>query len=82
MADIELDPQWETFVQNQLESGHDLSAGDVIQDGLRTLEAKQSKLRALREHLNTGEIQAECGEFVEQSIDEMLSEFKAEMNEV
>ena len=81
MAHIELDPQWEAFVQSQLESGRYHSAGDVIQDGLRTLEARQSKLRALREHLAMGEAQAERGEFVDQTMDEMLSEFKAEMND-
>lgn len=81
MAKIELDPQWETFVQSQLESGRYHSAGDVIQDGLRTLEARQSKLRALREHLAVGEAQADRGEFVDQTMEDMLNEFKAEIND-
>lgn len=51
-------------------------ASEVVRDALRNLEEHKSKLDVIRAHLRDGELQAERGEFVTQSLDEMLTEFK------
>jgi len=73
---LSLGQHWETFIKNEVSSGRYGSASEVVRDALRNLEEHKSKLDALRAHLQEGESQAERGEFVTQSLDEMLTEFK------
>jgi len=73
---LSLGRHWETFIKNEVSSGRYGSASEVVRDALRNLEEHKSKLDALRAHLQEGELQAERGEFVNQSLDEMLTEFK------
>ena len=73
---LSLGQHWETFIKNEVSSGRYGSASEVVRDALRNLEEHKSKLDALRTHLQEGELQAERGEFVNQSLDEMLTEFK------
>jgi len=73
---LSLGQHWETFIKNEVSSGRYGSASEVVRDALRNLEEHKSKLDALRAHLQEGELQAERGEFVNQSLDEMLTEFK------
>lgn len=73
---LSLGQHWETFIKNEVSSGRYGSASEVVRDALRNLEEHKSKLDALRAHLQEGELQAERGEFVTQSLDEMLTEFK------
>ena len=72
---LSLGQHWETFIKNEVSSGRYGSASEVVRDALRNLEEHKSKLDALRAHLQEGELQAERGEFVNQSLDEMLTEF-------
>ena len=51
-------------------------ASKGVSDALRNFEEHKSILAALRSHLQEGGKQAERGEFVIQSLDEMLIEFK------
>ena len=51
-------------------------ASKVVSDVLDNIEGHKSNLKALRAHLQEGDKQAERGEFVNQSLDEMLTEFK------
>jgi len=67
---------WEVFIKNEIASGRYGSASEVVQDALRTLEARQSKLAALRTHLAKGAAQAERGEFVTESLDQALAGFR------
>ncbi len=73
---LSLGQHWESFIKNEVSSGRYGSASEVVRDALRNLEEHKSKLDALRAHLQEGELQAERGEFVNQPLDEMLTEFK------
>ena len=75
---VSLGGHWEVFITNEIASGRYGSASEVVRDALRTLEEKKAKLQALRSHLNEGAAQAARGEFVDQSVEEMLEEFKNE----
>ena len=75
---LTLGEHWETFIKNEIASGRYGSASEVVRDALRNLEERKSKLNALRVHLAEGASQAAAGEFIDQSLDEMLSEFKGQ----
>lgn len=57
-------------------SVEDVTAGLVH----HAIKEHQETVEVLRAHLAEGEAEAERGEFVTQSIDDMLTEFKAELN--
>jgi len=59
-----LEEHWEVFIRNQVVSGRYGSASEVVQDALRYMEERNSKLTALRAHLAQGETQARQGDFV------------------
>ncbi len=73
---LTLGEHWEVFIKNEISSGRYGSASEVVRDALRNLEERRAKLDALRTHLGEGRAQAQAGEFVNQPLDEMLSEFK------
>jgi len=71
-----LGEHWEVFIKNEIVSGRHGSASEVIRDALRTLEERRTKLEALRAHLTEGADQAARGEYIDQSLEEMLAELK------
>lgn len=73
---LTLGEHWETFIKNEVSSGRYGSASEVVRDALRNLEERKAKLEALRTHLAEGASQANAGEFVNQPLQEMLSEFR------
>lgn len=73
---LSLGDHWETFIKGEIASGRYGSASEVVRDALRTLEERKAKLEALRAHLAEGAQQARRGEFVDQSMDEMIDEFR------
>lgn len=73
---LSLGEHWEVFIKNEIASGRYGSASEVVRDALRNLEDRKAKLAALRGHLAEGAAQAARGEFVTDSLDEMLGEFK------
>lgn len=73
---LSLGEHWEVFIKNEVSSGRYGSASEVVRDALRTLEERKTKLDSLRAHLAEGANQALQGEFVDQSLDDMLDEFK------
>lgn len=77
---LSLGEHWEVFIKNEVASGRYGSASELVRDALRTLEERNTKLEILRQHLAEGASQAERGEFVNESLDEMLGAFKAERN--
>ena len=62
---VSLGPHWEGFIRSEIESGRYKNMSEVVRAGLRELEDRREKLRALREHLVTGYEQAQHGEFVD-----------------
>ena len=78
---LTLGDHWEVFIKNEVASGRYGSASEVVRDALRTLEERKAKQEALRQHLAEGAQQAARGEFVSQSIDEMMDEFEVEYND-
>ncbi|MCU7848715.1 MAG: type II toxin-antitoxin system ParD family antitoxin [Candidatus Thiodiazotropha sp. (ex Lucinoma kastoroae)] len=73
---LSLGDHWEVFIKNEIASGRYGSASEVVRDALRNLEERKAKLTALRGHLAEGAAQAERGEYVTDSLNDMLSEFK------
>ncbi len=75
---LSLGEHWEKFIKLEINSGRYGSASEVVRDALRNLEEKKSKLTALQAHLAVGSIQAANKDFVKQSPQDILHEFKSQ----
>lgn len=75
---LSLGEHWEIFIKNEIASGRYGSASELVRDALRNLEERNTKLELLRQHLAEGAAQADRGEFVAETMEDMLSAFKAE----
>ncbi|HKJ97996.1 MAG TPA: type II toxin-antitoxin system ParD family antitoxin [Desulfotignum sp.] len=78
---ISLTPELETKVKQKVASGFYNNASEVIRDALRFWEKNEElvqhmKLEILKERLLIGADQAKQGEFVEQSVTEIVSEIR------
>lgn len=62
---LSLGSHWEGFIRGQVESGRYGSASEVVRAALRELEERQSRLAALRAHLDQGAAEADEGDFVD-----------------
>lgn len=62
---LSLGSHWEGFIRGQVESGRYGSASEVVRAALRELEERQSRLAALRAHLDQGVAEADGGDFVD-----------------
>ncbi len=62
---VTLTEQSERFVSQQVESGHFGSASDVVEEGLRMLEAHQRQMGWLREQIAHGRDQILNGQVYE-----------------
>lgn len=62
---LSLGSHWEGFIRGQVESGRYGSASEVVRAALRELEERQSRLAALRAHLDQGAAEADRGDFVD-----------------
>ncbi|WP_339619000.1 type II toxin-antitoxin system ParD family antitoxin [uncultured Marinimicrobium sp.] len=76
---LSLGAHWETFIREEVSSGRYGSASEVIRDALRHLEEERSLL-ALKTHLAEGLYQADAGQFITQTKEGMLNEFKERKN--
>lgn len=74
---LTLGGHWESFIKSEVASGRYGSASEVVRDALRVLEERKEKLNALRSHLAEGARQSAAGQYVDQSLDEMLADFKS-----
>jgi antitoxin ParD1/3/4 len=72
---VSLGERWETFVSNIVKQGRYGSASEVVREGLRLVEEREEKLKALRAMLDKSF--ADDGEATEQDIDAAV-EAKAE----
>lgn len=76
---ISLTPELETRVKQKVASGYYNNASEVIRDALRFWEKNEElvqhmKLEMLRERLSIGAEQAKRGEFVAQSVSQIITE--------
>ena len=69
---VTLGSHWEGFIRSEIESGRYKNNSEVVRAGLRELEERRERLRALREHLVTGYEQAQQGEFVDDASPEHI----------
>lgn len=73
-----LGEHWETVIRNEVATGRYGSASEVVRAALRVLEEREERLAALRAHLAEGLAQAERGEFVDYSIEDIIAEVDRE----
>ena len=59
---LTLGAHWETFIKKQVSSGRYGSTSELIRDSLRLLEARETKLEALRSALIIGEESGSAGQ--------------------
>ncbi len=76
---ISLTPELENRVKQKVASGYYNNASEVIRDALRFWEKNEElvqhmKLEVLRKRLSIGAKQAKQGEFVAQSVSEIITE--------
>lgn len=82
---ISLTPHLEDFVKAKVASGRYNNASEVIREALRFMETHeeliyQMKLDRLRQEVAKGAEQAERGEFVGQSVRNVVDELKREQH--
>jgi len=76
---ISLTPELETRVKQKVATGYYNNASEVIRDALRFWEKNEElvqhmKLEVLRKRLSVGAEQVKRGEFVDQSVNEIITE--------
>jgi antitoxin ParD1/3/4 len=49
---VSVGPRWEGFVEEIVKAGRYGSASEVVREGLRLVEEREAKLKALRDTLN------------------------------
>jgi len=71
---VTLGEHFEKFIAHQIKCGRYASASEVIRDGLRVLEERELKLKALQSALKEGE---DSG-FVEYSLESVIEDLDEE----
>ncbi|WP_300668223.1 type II toxin-antitoxin system ParD family antitoxin [Desulfoluna sp.] len=71
---VTLGKYFEKFIAHQIKCGRYASASEVIRDGLRVLEERELKLKALQHELKEGEASG----FVEYSLDQLVESLDKE----
>ena len=74
---VSIGERWETFVDRIVREGRYGSASEVVREGLRLVEEREAKLRALRRMLDASI--AAGGEASETDIDEALAQKAAQL---
>jgi len=77
---VSIGDRWERFVEAVVKGGRYGSASEVVREGLRLVEEREAKLRALRETLDRSI--AEGGEVNEAELDAALAAKAAELAKV
>lgn len=76
---VSVGPRWEEFVDEIVKSGRYGSASEVVREGLRLVEEREAKLKALREHLEAAIARGgeHSSEDVMASVEQTLSDWEA-----
>ena len=74
---VSIGERWEGFVEGVVKSGRYGSASEVVREGLRLVEEREAKLRALRATLEASI--AAGGEVSDTELDEALAERSADL---
>lgn len=74
---VSIGERWERFVENAVKSGRYGSASEVVREGLRLVEEREARLRALQETLNASI--AEGGPATDDTLGEALEAKAAEL---
>jgi antitoxin ParD1/3/4 len=67
---VSIGQRWEGFVESVVRSGRYGSASEVVREGLRLVEEREARLRALRETLDASI--AEGGEVTDEEMQDSL----------
>jgi antitoxin ParD1/3/4 len=62
---ITIGEHFDKFITSQIKSGRFSSASEVVREGLRALEDRETRLMLMRRELAQGEQQAFNGEFIQ-----------------
>lgn len=80
-SNLSLGAHWDRFIDKQVSTGRYGSAGEVIREALRALEAREAKLSMLIAHIEAGDASVEEMPFVEDlSIERLIEELDAELD--
>ncbi|MHB1101208.1 MAG: type II toxin-antitoxin system ParD family antitoxin [Devosia sp.] len=74
---VSVGKRWEEFVEAVVKSGRYGSVSEVVREGLRLVEEREAKLKALRETINAS--LAEGGDLSDDDIDVAIDEADAEL---
>jgi len=74
---LSIGDRWEGFVEHAVKSGRYASASEVVREGLRLVEEREAKLRALRETLDASI--ARGGRMTDDELDKSLAATSAEL---
>jgi antitoxin ParD1/3/4 len=80
-SNLSLGAHWDRFIDKQVQSGRYGSAGEVIREALRALEAREAKLSMLIAHLEAGDAALEeLPEMADLSLERLIEELDAELD--
>ena len=80
-SNLSLGAHWDRFIDRQVATGRYGSAGEVIREALRALEAREAKLSMLIAHLEAGDALMEDVPFVADfSLEKLIEELDAELD--
>jgi len=76
---VSIGERWEVFVEKILKEGRYSSASEVVREGLRLVEEREAKLKALRDEINAAieEGGDNSAEDVDRMIDGLVETSKA-----
>lgn len=67
---LSVDPRWEEFIDDLVKTGRYASAAEVMHEGLRLVQEREAKLKALRETIEAAI--AEGGENTDEEVSAYL----------
>ena len=77
---LSLGAHWDRFIDKQVATGRYGTAGEVIREALRALEAREAKLSMLIAHIEAGDSSMDEMPFVEDlSLERLIEELDAEL---
>ena len=79
-SNLSLGAHWDRFIDKQVATGRYGSAGEVIREALRALEAREAKLSMLIAHIEAGDTSLDEMPLVEDlSLERLIEELDSEL---